>query len=250
MKGGATGGYFRMDSWVLATIVQLGTREFCKHSLNRTNDPHGRQFDRMTAAARRGCAGNCAGAARASSGNATAHPVEAARASFAELEGDLLNWLLQNGKAPWPRSEPESRKIYGIRLDKPEYGEDLQHDACLHILAQKEKFAPWLESGDEEAMANCLLILISRVTSMLTRQREAQRNRRTGEDSSCEKLAAVRNAPKSQPDHDAPPCPECGQPMALRRARNGRNAGNEFWGCTGYPNCRGVREVEENGAAA
>ncbi|MDR3047320.1 MAG: hypothetical protein LBU51_06880 [Bacteroidales bacterium] len=27
-------------------------------------------------------------------------------------------------------------------------------------------------------------------------------------------------------------------------AITGRNAGKEFWGCTGYPECKGVREVE------
>ena len=40
---GGTGGYFRLDSWILANIVQLGTQRFCKRFLNRTNDPTGRQ---------------------------------------------------------------------------------------------------------------------------------------------------------------------------------------------------------------
>lgn len=45
---GGTGGYFWLDSWILANIVQLGTQRFCKRFLNRTNDPCGRQFDQMT----------------------------------------------------------------------------------------------------------------------------------------------------------------------------------------------------------
>jgi restriction system protein len=40
---GGTGGYFWLDSWLLANIVQLGTQRFCKRFLNRTNDPCGRQ---------------------------------------------------------------------------------------------------------------------------------------------------------------------------------------------------------------
>lgn len=34
-------------------------------------------------------------------------------------------------------------------------------------------------------------------------------------------------------------CPLCGVPMTLRTTRSGRNAGNQFWGCTRYPNCKG-----------
>ena len=35
-------------------------------------------------------------------------------------------------------------------------------------------------------------------------------------------------------------CPKCGGTMVLRTARKGQNAGNQFWGCTTYPACRGV----------
>ena len=45
---------------------------------------------------------------------------------------------------------PESREVYAIRLDQPAYGQDVVHDACVHILAQKKKFANWLESGDDD----------------------------------------------------------------------------------------------------
>ncbi len=31
--------------------------------------------------------------------------------------------------------------------------------------------------------------------------------------------------------------------MQLRTARKGRNAGGQFWGCSAFPNCRGVRDV-------
>jgi ssDNA-binding Zn-finger/Zn-ribbon topoisomerase 1 len=28
--------------------------------------------------------------------------------------------------------------------------------------------------------------------------------------------------------------------MALRTAKGGKNAGGQFWGCTGYPECKGT----------
>ncbi|RSZ38612.1 restriction endonuclease [Variovorax beijingensis] len=38
----------------------------------------------------------------------------------------------------------------------------------------------------------------------------------------------------------APSCPRCAQPMVRRTARKGVNAGQEFWGCSSYPRCRGT----------
>ena len=38
----------------------------------------------------------------------------------------------------------------------------------------------------------------------------------------------------------APPCPQCGKPMVQRVARRGSNTGNFFWGCSGYPACKGI----------
>ncbi|MEJ8849353.1 restriction endonuclease [Variovorax rhizosphaerae] len=38
----------------------------------------------------------------------------------------------------------------------------------------------------------------------------------------------------------APACPRCSQPMLRRTAKKGANAGNDFWGCSTYPRCRGT----------
>lgn len=40
---------------------------------------------------------------------------------------------------------------------------------------------------------------------------------------------------------ESPSCPTCGSQMVLRTARQGANAGNQFWGCSNYPKCRGPR---------
>jgi len=44
-----------------------------------------------------------------------------------------------------------------------------------------------------------------------------------------------------QPVATSPECPLCGSAMVKRTARKGVNAGNEFWGCSAYPGCRGTR---------
>lgn len=33
--------------------------------------------------------------------------------------------------------------------------------------------------------------------------------------------------------------------MVLREAKRGPNKGQQFWGCYGYPECKGVLSVEE-----
>lgn len=48
----------------------------------------------------------------------------------------------------------------------------------------------------------------------------------------------------SQAEAHEPTCPKCVQPMARRIARQGVNAGKAFWGCTGYPACRGTRAID------
>ncbi|WP_152226041.1 restriction endonuclease [Pseudomonas sp. SCB32] len=40
-----------------------------------------------------------------------------------------------------------------------------------------------------------------------------------------------------------PACPICNAAMAKRTAKRGPNAGSEFWGCTRFPVCRGVRAM-------
>jgi len=47
-----------------------------------------------------------------------------------------------------------------------------------------------------------------------------------------------------------PKCPKCGSPMVLRTARIGANQGNQFWGCSNYPRCRGILSLEGDGNAA
>ena len=61
--------------------------------------------------------------------------------------------------------------------------------------------------------------------------------------------AAVRTATaptnKAQTGSDAtePMCPKCGSAMKRKTARQGTNTGNDFWGCSQYPKCRGIRPL-------
>jgi len=46
-------------------------------------------------------------------------------------------------------------------------------------------------------------------------------------------LSPIETGTKNEPT-----CPKCGGAMSIRVAKKGANAGNQFWGCNNYPNCR------------
>jgi restriction system protein len=52
-------------------------------------------------------------------------------------------------------------------------------------------------------------------------------------------------APSSPPSvaAGATACPACGSEMVKRTAKKGANAGGQFWGCSQYPSCRGIRPI-------
>jgi restriction system protein len=63
-------------------------------------------------------------------------------------------------------------------------------------------------------------------------------------------LRGVQNAgripppiPISDASAAAPRCPSCNGLMVKRTARRGASVGSEFWGCFGYPRCRGTRAI-------
>jgi very-short-patch-repair endonuclease/predicted RNA-binding Zn-ribbon protein involved in translation (DUF1610 family) len=41
----------------------------------------------------------------------------------------------------------------------------------------------------------------------------------------------------------SPKCPSCGAEMVRRKAKSGQNAGNEFWGCSQFPRCKGIMAI-------
>ena len=62
--------------------------------------------------------------------------------------------------------------------------------------------------------------------------------------SSAAAHAVAAEPPAStRPAEQPPACPACAKAMVRRVAKRGANAGSEFWGCPGYPACRGTRPV-------
>ncbi len=240
-------GFYWLDTWVLANVIQLATQDFCVSFLNHSNDPCGRQFDQMTMAARSAPANIAEGSSRHSTSKETEMKLtDVARATLAELANDYLNWLLRNESIPWSVHSSEYQEVNRIHLDSPEYKDDVLHKSSIHILTQKHKFDKWLKSGDSLMYANCLLVLCNRLIQMISRQIEHQLDTFKIEGGFTEGLTAERLAYRSQQSTQAgaPVCPRCGKPMIKRVAKKGINSGKEFWSCSGYPECNGTRKIE------
>ena len=129
-------GYYWLDTWILANVIQLATQDFCTRFLNRTNDPCGRQYDQMTQAARSAPANIAEGNSRHSTSKETEMKLtDVARATLSELANDYLNWLLRQESIPWSIHSTEYKAVCAICLDRPNYHEDVQHKSSIHILA-------------------------------------------------------------------------------------------------------------------
>lgn len=243
------GGFRRLHSFTLATIVQLETLRFCRRFLTQNlreaekkfYDPKGRQYDQMTQAARSGRQNIIEGSERSSTSKDTEMKLtDVGRASLSELRGDYEVYILDRGALPWSVHSPEAKAVNAISLDPASFTDDMVHESAKHALNQRRKYARWLDAEDPVVVANAMLIMIGRAMNMLKSQIAAQGEtfEKTGgfsERLTARRIQAREDKLKAEP---APECPRCGKPMRRRKSAKG-----EFWGCAGYPDCRGIRPV-------
>ena len=97
-----SGGYRKLFSYNFATIVHLGTISFCKRFVDWKEDPLGKTVGQMTGASRSGKQNIAEGSERAGTSSETEIKLtDVAKASFAELLGDLEDYLGSRGEIPW-----------------------------------------------------------------------------------------------------------------------------------------------------
>lgn len=240
------GGFRRLHSFTLATIVQLDTLRFCRRFLThdprgadgKLYDPKGRQYDQMTQAARSGRQNIIEGSERSATSKDTEMKLtDVARASLSELRGDYEVFILDRGGLPWSVHSPEAKAINAISLDDAPFHDDMVHESAKHALEQRRKYAHWLDAEDAVVVANAMLLIIGRALNMLKSQIEAQGKAFEESGGFSERLTARRIVARDQQQTaDAPDCPQCGRPMRRRKSAKG-----DFWGCSAFPDCKGTR---------
>lgn len=238
--------YHWMDSWILANILYLATQEFCDRYIDYRIDPGRRLYDQMVLAARSGVANIAEGSSRHSTSIETEmRLLDVARASIDELQGDLFNFLLRRRTEVWAIGNPAREALWQMRLDPPNYSQSYLHDAADHILTQKLKFDPWLNHNDPSVQANAIIILCTRVNRILQSQLEGRHVNFTEHGGFTENMTADRLEARKAKSSEAgaPNCPKCGKPMLKRMQKKGEQQGREFWGCSDYPRCNGIRPM-------
>lgn len=108
--------------------------------------------------------------------------------------------------------------------------------------------AEFVEKAEPELAANAMICAVNQAAYLLKRQIQSQGREFLEKGGFTEKLYGARKrtlkSDLSDQSDGKPNCPNCGKPMVLRTARKGQKAGQPFWGCSGFPNCKGTRLVE------
>jgi four helix bundle suffix protein len=246
-----SGGYRKTASFQTATIVYDATYWFCEKFL----DPRSRTVDQMVQAARSGRQNIAEGSrAAATSSQTELRLLNVARASLEELLLDFEDYLFHRHLPQWAPESAEAlavrgvgqRKSRGDQSDPPDPSDPQAGRRALHSL-----YAPWLDHAKPDVRANATICLIHQANYLLDQQINALERAFIEEGGYSEQLATARltrrthhdRSDPSDPSDPIPRCPRCGKPMALRTAKTGKNAGNQFWGCTGYPDCKGTTVV-------
>jgi four helix bundle suffix protein len=234
-----SGGYRELRSFQITTVIYDATYWFCEKFL----DPRSRMADQMVQAARSGRQNIAEGSrASATSSQTELRLMNVARASLEELLLDYEDYLRHRRFSRW---KPDSADAIAVRdawraiADRTDRTDP---DASRYAV-----YARWLDHADPGVRANALICLINQANTLMDRQIEALESEFVQQGGYSEQLAAARLAQRSRARETTsdpiPPCPECSKPMVLRTAKAGKNAGRQFWGCSAYPDCRGVVDV-------
>ena len=251
-----SGGYRNLRSFQTATVIYDATVSFC----DRFVDKRSRTHDQMVQAARSGRQNIAEGSrAAATSSQTELRLVNVARASLDELLLDYEDFLRQRGKRQWKKDDPEAQLVraVGVRRDPTDQVDPTDH---------RKAYTRWLEHTDPAVIANTIICLIHQTNYLLDQQIAALEREFIHGGGYTEQLAAARlqergrqqksergqsdlsdgSDPTDRSDHakTAPDCPTCGERMVLRTARQGKQASTQFWGCSGYPECKGTRKLE------
>jgi restriction system protein len=156
---------------------------------------------------------------------------QVARSSLEELKEDYKDFLRLRRVAIWAKDDPRMLEIRALGTDDATY----------------ETYRLHIESADPEIVGNVMVCLCAQTCYLLDQQIREQQQSFLKEGGIRERMTRarleVRDGQEQPSATSAPACPLCNKPMRQRTARQGANAGKPFWGCTGYPECKGTRAV-------
>ncbi len=237
------GGYRKLRSYKVAEAVYDATVVFCRRFYGQDR----RMSDQLVQAARSGVRNISEGSgAAATSRKSEMLLTNVARASLSdELLRDYESFLTQNGLRVWPK---DSREALAMRRrlaqdHAPNLPPAPGGGVRLRGLAGLSEF---VEQAAPELAGNAMVCAVNQAAYLLKRQLESQGQTFLESGGFTEKLYGARKQGRrsdgsdGSDKSDGPACPKCGKPMLQRTARQGPKTGQAFWGCSGYPDCKGT----------
>jgi len=199
---------FRATYWLVKRWVQMGSRTRAQ----------------MEQSARSGKQHIVEGSlASATSQRTELHLTNVAKGSQGELLEDYKDFLRLRGLTIWDKNDPRTMAIRALGRDDAAYG----------------TYRTYVESDDPEVVGNVMICLCTQECYLLDQQIRHLEQEFLKEGGIRERMTRARREARG----DAPLCPNCGKPMRRRTARRGPRAGNPFWGCSSYPECRGTSPI-------
>jgi len=222
------GGFEDLHSYKKSLIIFLATYWLVERWVRMGS----RTRDQMEQSARSGKQNIIEGSlASATSKQTEIHLTNVARASLGELLEDFKDFLRLRNLPIWEKNAPRMRALRALGTEEATY----------------ETYRTYIESKDPEIVGNVMVCLCAQTCYLLDQQKRQLEQAFLKEGGIRERMTRARLEARDEapqpPAAEAPLCPDCGKPMRQRTARQGPNAGKPFWGCTGYPDCRGTRPV-------
>ena len=175
------GGYRKLKSWLVSTIVYDATRVFCRRYLERGD----RTIDQMIQAARSGRQNIAEGSQASGTSRKTEITLtNVARASLEELQLDCEDFLRQNGMRRWAPEDSATREIRRLA-----YTPDRSYNT----------YRPHIEH-DAETAANTIICLVRQACYLLDRQLDHLEQKFAREGGFSERLHRVRNRHRGRRD--------------------------------------------------
>jgi len=229
------GGFRKLRSFQTAEIVYDATVVFCERFIDKRSRTH----DQMVQAARSGVQNIAEGSlASATSKETELKLTNVARASLGELLLDYEDFLRQRGLRQWAKEAPEALELRNRYLSDKSDKSDLSDIYAFR-------------TASAEVAANTLICLINQAASLLGKQIRQLEQDFLAHGGLRERMTRARLESRSDrsdvsdlsDNKETPFCPKCGNSMRQRTARTAPHAGKSFWGCTGYPECNGIRSI-------
>ena len=161
---------------------------------------------------------------------------------------DYESFLTQNGLRVWPKDCREALAMRA-RLAQDDAPNLPPAPAGVVRLKGLGGLSEFVQQAAPELAANAMLCAVNQAAYLLKRQLESQGAEFLEKGGFTENLYGARSQKRKSDvsdksdrfdKSDKPKCPKCGKAMVQRTARTGTKSGQQFWGCSAYPDCKGT----------